>query len=395
MHAPALAIALLTATAAPFEAPPAQEGGEVVVELVVDDAQGRPITDLAPGDLVVAQDGARQDLRSFRFLAEKNAYELRYHPDTGRPGAVTVRVRRPGAVPRGPEGAGLRPRWVPPVAAYEKPLRAALEVASPPADFEYDVDVMRFEEREGTLHHTVLAEIPLRAVTIEPRAAGARAHLAFLLRVKAADGTVVHEGAIDQPVDLEPVAGSDLGVRRFVWSADVHLRPGSYVAEIAAMDRLASRIAVRRLPVAVDAWPAGLRLGSVVFLLASGGAMAGSGHADDPLRMDDATLVPMLRPTLVEGREGRSSVLLTVFPDRRLAAPVTVTLELHRDGQLRATSAVPLPAPDRASRIRTPLALRFSAMRPGSYLVKFVARQGAERAEASTTVEVTAAPRLP
>lgn len=385
---------LCVAAAGLGQTPGAAEQGEVVVEMVAEDARGRRVTDLRLEEVVLAQDGARQAVRVFRFVADKSWYELRYVPDTGRPGAVAVRVARNGIRLRGPEGPQLKVRWAPPMPDFEKPLRAALEAATPASGFEFDIDVLRFETRGDALHHTVVAEVPFDQVTLQPAAGGVEARLAFFARVKAADGSTAYEGSLDQPLEVGPVSGSELGVRRFVWSADTHLRPGNYVVQVAAADRLSSKTAVRTVPLLVEPWPPGLRVGSLVFLFGVGGIMAGQPHADDPLRLQDAHLVPMLRPTLVAGSGGPSSLLLVAYPDARSREPVTGWIELHRDGQQRARTAAPLPPPDAEGRIRTALGVKFSAMQPGAYVVKFVVQQGNARAETSTDVVVIPIPRV-
>lgn len=372
----------------------AAEQGEVVVVMVAEDGKGHRIADLRPQEVVLEQDGARQAVRELRFVAEKGWYELRYAPVSGQPGAVTVRVARNGVHLRGPDGPQLNVRWVPPVSDFEKPLRAALDAASAPAGLDFGAEVLRFEARDGTLHHTVLAEVPFGAVTLRPNGSGAEARLAFFLRVKAADGSIVQEGGLDQPLDLGAVAGSELDVRRFIWSSHAHLRPGQYVVEVAVADPLAAKTAVRRMPLVVEPWAPGLRVGSLVFLFGAGGVMAGQSDADDPLRLEDAALVPMLRPTLVAGSEGPSSLLLVAYPDRQSSEPLNAWIELHRDGQLRAKTPVPLPSADAEGRVRTAVGVKFAAMHPGTYVVKFVAQQGAARAESSTDVVVTPPPRV-
>lgn len=287
-----LACVGLYAAAGLQAAAPLAEQGEVVVEMVVEDARGRPIADLRSEEVVVAQDGTRQVVQAFRFVPEKGWYELRYAPDTGRPGAVAVRVARGGARLRGPDGPQLKVRWVPPVPEFERPLRAALDAADPPAAFDFAVGVLRYEARGDTLHHTVLAEVPFGEVMLARKDSGAEARLAFFMRVKAADGTTVHDGGLEQVIELGPVAGGlELGVRRFVWPAHAHLRPGRYVVEVAAADRLGSKTAVRKMPVVVAPWAPGLRVGSLVFLFGVGGVMAGEAHTDDPLRLDRKSVV--------------------------------------------------------------------------------------------------------
>src|SRR5258706_5999258 len=126
---------------------PQQAQGIVLVELVVEDSRGGAITDLKPAEVVVFQDEVRQTILSLDYRAQYRDYELRYVPPSGRVGAVSIRVLRTGSRLRGPDGPQVRPRWVPPIQAFELPLREALDAPEPPTDFSYDVAVLRFEAR--------------------------------------------------------------------------------------------------------------------------------------------------------------------------------------------------------------------------------------------------------
>jgi hypothetical protein len=371
--------------------PPADRG-EVVVEMVVEDAGARPIPDLKVEEVVLTQDGARQAISAFRYLPDKGMYEVRYASGTGRRGSVAVKVARAGSRLRGPDGPQLKVRWVPPVPEFEKGLRAALDAASPPADFDFAVEVLRYEARGDTLHHTVLVEIPLGNLAMLPMGSGSEARLAFFMRVKAADGSTVQEGGFEPVVRVLP-APADRAVRRIVWPASAHLRPGRYVAELAVADRLASRTAVRKMPLVVEPWTQGLRVGSVV-LFTVGGVMTREAHADDPLRLQDTSLVPLLRPALLAESDRPAPLLLVAYADRRSREPVTGWIELHREGQLRARTALSFPPPDAEGRVSTAMDVKLTAMGPGTYDVKFVAQQGKARAETTTTIAVTTAPTV-
>ena len=382
-----LACVALSVAAAGVAEPPADRG-EVVVEMVVEDAGARPIADLKVEEVVLTQDGARQAITAFRYLADKGMYEVRYVPGPGRRGSVAVKVARAGSRLRGPDGPQLKVRWVPPVPEFEKELRAALEAPAAPADFDFAVEVLRYEARGDALHHTVLVEIPLGTLTMLPKGSGSEARLALFMRVKAADGSTVQEGGLE-PVVHVGQAPADRALRRIVWPASAHLKPGRYVAELAVADRLGSKTAVRKLPLVVEPWPPGLRVGSVV-LFTVGGVVTREAHSDDPLRLQDTSLAPLLHPALVAESDHPAPLLLVAFADRRSREPVTGWIELHREGQLRAKTALRFPLPDAEGRVSTSMDVKLTAMPPGTYDVKFVAQQGNARAETTTTIAVTA-----
>src|SRR5258708_24747549 len=164
------------------------------------------------------------------------------------------------------------------------------------------------------MHYSFVAEIPLKDVAIEKTGDEVQAHLSFLLRVKTEAGRTVHEKSLEQPIEFSAGSAFSAVVMRFVWSSHLNLRPGHYVVEIAVMDQRASRRGVHRFPLSVDPWSEELRLSSLSFLLGRDGLMAGEGE-DNPFRLDDSALVPMLHPS-VTGSEGSLSLLAMLYPDR-------------------------------------------------------------------------------
>ena len=384
----AAAALLVSWQAAAVPAPAASPAGEVLVELVAEDELGRPMKDLRPAELVVQQDGVNQAVGSLTFVAERACYELRYRPASGRVGAVAIGVNRHGVRLRGLDGPQVKPRWIAPLQPFERELLSSLDTP-PAAALPLDWAVLRFETRDDTLHHAFVAEIPLAGVALTPAGTGVRAHLTFLLRVKRDDGRTVHQGSLDQPIDVGPVSVASVSVRRFVWSSHVHLGPGKYAAELAVKDVNGAKVGVQRMPLDVAPVAGGLRLSSLTVLLGAEGGMAGPDE-DNPLRQPEAELLPMLRPRWIAGSGGALSVLAFVYPDAGNKEPVGATIELHRDGQLRTRAVVPLAAPGPDGRIRYLGGLKFGGLQPGSYVLKLVAQQGAARAEESAVLEVSA-----
>lgn len=367
--------------------------GEIALEMIVEDLQGRPVADIQRQEVLVTQDDVRQELATFAYRADKGWYELRYVPSTGRVGAVAVGVNRRNTRLRGVDGPALKPRLVAAVAPFEVPLRAALDAAEAPTALPFELGLLRFETRDDTLHHTLVAEVPVGALKVAPSAEGVRAHLSFLLRVQAEDGRIVHEGSLDQPVEIGARINDAGDPRKLVWTSHVHLRPGRYQASVAAMDRLSDRITVRRTDVAVEPWEPGVRVGDLAFLLGMG-ELLGASDPDNPLTGSGAEMIPSLRPRWVVGTDGPIPALLVVYPDPASADPLTTAIELHREG--RPTVRVPLSLAAEAPgvAIRQVARLRFGGMQLGTYTVKLVAEQGGRRAERSASLEVVPMPKM-
>jgi hypothetical protein len=391
----AAAALLALAQAGPAAPAPAAAPGEVVLEIVVEDLQGRPVPDIQKKEVLLTQDDVKQEPTVLAYRADKGWYELRYVPSTGRVGAVAVGVNRRNTRLRGVDGPALKPRFVAPVAPFEVPLRAALDAAEPPpAALPFELGVLRFETRDDTLHHTLVAEVPLGAIKVEPLAQGARGHLSFLLRVQAEDGRIVHEGGLDQPVELDAAARGAGDPRRLIWTSHLHLRPGRYRAAVAAMDRLSTALTVRSVDIAVEPWePGGVRVGDLTFLLGIG-QLLGANDPDNPLTGSGAEMIATLHPRWVAGSEGAIPALLVVYPDPASTAPLTTAIELHREG--RPTVRVPLSLTPEGPGVpvRQIARLRFGRMQLGTYTVKLVAEQGGRRAERSASLEVVPAPTM-
>lgn len=382
-----LAVAASGAASAQAPASSPSIAGEVALELVVEDAHGQTVTDLQPRELVLAQDDVRQEIKSLAYRPEKGWYEIRYVPGSGRAGAVSVGVNRSGTRLRGVDGPVVKPRFIPAVAAFEVPLRAALDATDAPASVPFEMGLLRFETRDDTLHHTLVAEVPVSHLKLEQAGPAARAHLSFLLRVQAEDGRVVHEGSLDQPVELDSGAREGGDPRRLVWTSHVHLRPGRYQAAVVVMDRLSAALTVRRLEVPVEPWGPGVRVGDLTFLLGVG-EMLGANDPDNPLTGSGAEMIPTLRPRWVVGSEGAIPALLVVYPDPTVPAPPQAFIELHRDGQPTVRVPLPLASPGPGVAIRQVANLRFGRMKLGTHVVKLVVEQGGRRVERSASIEV-------
>ena len=175
----------------------------VAFELVVEDAKGNPVTDLKPEEVEVVQDATRQSARTFQAGPRPGHYELSYAPLSGKAGGVTVRVTRRGAVARGPDGPGLKPRLIPALSPLEAELTGVLEARAGAGDLACDVAVLRFEPVASGVRHAVAVEIPLSELRFERIPAGGLGRLQVLARVRAAaDPQVRQHVTLDQALEV-------------------------------------------------------------------------------------------------------------------------------------------------------------------------------------------------
>jgi hypothetical protein len=113
----------------------------VAFELLVLDAQGRPVTDVRLEEIEVVQDATRQKIGTFRTGSRPGLYEITYAPLSGRPGGVTARVTRRGTVVRGPDGPVLKPRILAALSPLEAELTRHLAAKAAASDLRCDVAV--------------------------------------------------------------------------------------------------------------------------------------------------------------------------------------------------------------------------------------------------------------
>jgi hypothetical protein len=82
----------------------------VAAAMTVEDRAGRrPVAALKLAEVEIVQDAERQQLTVLRPMATPGQYEVQYVPASGRPGAMRVRVLRPGARVRGLTTQALQP----------------------------------------------------------------------------------------------------------------------------------------------------------------------------------------------------------------------------------------------------------------------------------------------
>jgi hypothetical protein len=107
----------------------------IVVDLVVEDAKGRPISDLKAGEIVVVQDHVQQAISQFTPKGRPGQYQITYAPASGKAGLVTVMLMRLGTRARGVDGPSLKPRVVVPPSTLAVELGRILEMRPDADDF--------------------------------------------------------------------------------------------------------------------------------------------------------------------------------------------------------------------------------------------------------------------
>ena len=365
-----------TASAALFaEAQPsADQSVTVVVELIVQDAAGRPVTDVRLEEIEVVQDAERQRVRTFKALSRPGGYEITYAPASGKPAGVTVRVLRRGTQVRGPEGPFLKPRIVVPLTPLEAELTQVLETRREAADLACHLAVLRFESGPKGVHHTVAVEVPLAELQWSLVQGRPRGRLQILARVKGPEEHDAQRLSFDRP--LEVASEGEASIQRLVWTGNFHLPSARYTLDVIVRDPASQRATTRT--VSFDAPPArgGLGMSSVTLLQPMGAVSLREEVSDDPLVFDGTPLMPTLNLVLPVGAPAHARFFVTLYPDPESNEAVSLRLEVYRRGAPVGGVDIPLPAADAKGEIRYAGAVPTQTFQDAPYALRLVARQG-------------------
>jgi hypothetical protein len=389
-HAGPLTFVALAALAAGAAA----EAVRVRIEFIVEDAQGRPVTDLKPTEVVVHQGDDREEIESFERGSAPGHYALTYVPGSGQPGAMMLRLLRPGTMARGPDGPAVKVQVLRPLGPVDGPLLAALDAPDAPRALDHDSSVLRFEEQADGLHHTFVVELPLGSVKMDVIDGHVRAHVGLMARIRTADGKEVQRFSLDYPVEVPESERALPPRQRVVWTSHVHLRPGHYVLESAAEDLLSARTGVGRLPFEVAALSPGLRMSSVSVLQAAETLSKEQGGIDNPLEYMGHQLVPAHRPQYVAGGLGELRFFVVLYPETSSKEPVELSLELYRGGTLVGRGPVKIPEGEPGRAIPYLGSFRLQTFAVGAYELRLQARQGGMRADETAAFEMVLPPRF-
>jgi thiol-disulfide isomerase/thioredoxin len=353
----------------------------VFLDIVVSDAKGRPITDLAEGEIVVSQEGAHQAVATFTAKAP-GRYELSYAPISGKPAAVSVRLLRAGTRVTGPNGGALTPRVVVPASPLEQELTRILEARPEADDFLAQASAFRFEPASVGQHYTLAVEIPFSSLTPSAQGGQQLARAQLLVRLKDEAGAVVQRSSMERA--LSAASPALFLAQRLVWTTQVRLKPGRYVLEALARDAGTDRAAARHVPFTVPPTStAGLGISSVALLQPAGNLIVRdrAKEADDPFMLQGEPLMPTLGLRTPAAAGVKVEFFAIVYPDRTSTEPVTLRLDLVRDGNIVGSAPVALPAADERGEIRYAGAMPIRTLHPAEYRLRLHAQQGSSTTE--------------
>jgi hypothetical protein len=281
---------------------------------------------------------------------------------------------------RGPEGPSLKPRLIWPVPPLEAELLKVLEARSDGDDLDCAAAVMRFHSTAEGVVHVFAVELPLIQLRNQAAAAPTR-RIQILARVRSEDGRLTRRLTLDRDVDLYS------GIR-LVWTSGLPLPTGRYAADILVREPASDLVSVRRL--AFDAPPAatGLHLSSLVFLDPTTLVLHTQGQ-DDPFFQQGRSVMPALRLVLRAGAEAFAQFFAMVFPDPNDPSPVTLSVEVRRDGLSIGEVPLALPRREPSGEYRLFGALSTKTFLAKPYVLRLFARQGQATVSEQALLQIT------
>ena len=271
--------------------------------------------------------------------------------------------------------------------SFEADAMAALNAEPRPQAFPVRTAAFRFWQSGAGSQTSVVIAVPGTSLTSTRVDGGApldKVHLGLLALVKAADGHVVEKFSLDGPYEMPHDEFVKVRAHDLVFSHPVHLPPGRYTIQAAALDLEGKRTGTDEIVVESAPQAAGIGLSSIV-LTDRVEAADRNADAADPLIFDGKRVLPQLGSVLDD--TVKPLVYFVVYPDSSNAAKPTVQVQFFNAGKLLAEQSADLPAADASGAI--PMFIS-AATRPGDCELKITVRQGGDSATGSARYRVAA-----
>jgi VWFA-related protein len=274
-------------------------------------------------------------------------YELSYSPTkTETDGSfrkIEVKVTRPGVAVFARNGYYALPllngRQIYP---FEMATMKAINARPLLKQFDFYASALQFRPAPDRTQLAFVFEAPSRGLSITKDKEWAKVHVCVTGLIKNDQGQVIEKISKDIPFQV-PVSKTDElqhGVVSF--TAPLMLPPGRYTLETAAVDRESMKASVRRSMLVVGQG-SGFSM-SDVSVVRRVDAIQGPPNASDPLQARGGKVVPELSDSIPREAGGQVQFYAVGYPPAPVDAPIEVSIELWRDGQLvlqTPASAVP------------------------------------------------------
>ena len=109
---------------------------------------------------------------------------------------------------------------------------------------------------------------------------------------------------------------------------------------------------------------------------------------EEPFELRGGRVTPSLAAAIPGGKGSQLSLFFVIHPDPNIAEKPEAIVEYLLDGQPVGRGAVAVSAPDARGRIACVMSSSAENMKPGTYEVHAVVKQGTTAAEERTTVTI-------
>jgi VWFA-related protein len=267
---------------------------------------------------------------------------------------------------------------------------AALNAPQQPHIFDFQSAVYQFRPTAAGVEQDLAFELPASAFAAKPVPGQNRHRLrvSLVALVKDSTGQVVDKFSRDVPIEVPDESLERMRKSTIPFTHPIHLPPGHYTLETAAVDQEATRASVSKLEFETPA-PKELGLSSVV-LAQQVQTVDGQIDAADPFEFPSGShatrVIPELAGTL--SAQAQPLAYFVTYPDKANPEKPKIEVESLADGNVIATRTIDLPPAGPSGAI--PLVIRAPA-HSGDCELRVTAVQGNSRsATESLTYTISA-----
>lgn len=317
-------------------------------------------------------------------------YEIGYTPPPGASDghfrSIAVKLARQGLTVHSRSGYFALPDTdAAPLMPYELPMLSALAADPPPHPFDYSVAAFRFDQSPKGVQHTLLIEVPMDRVTFQENRRTRTYALRFsaMAVIKDHTGRVVQRFSESYPLEGPMERAPALKRGRIRFKRQFWLPPGRYTLWTIARDQAAEQSSVKSLPLDVPEPSDGIRISELSVIRSVDQAGEAADLVEDPFRTGGMRVAPNLELPVSKAANTQISAYVTIYPGAGAGVP-GLAFEFIRDGKVIGRSAVQLPEPDEAGRIKYVASFPTEIFAPGEYGLRAVATKGAASASSQT-----------
>jgi VWFA-related protein len=276
-------------------------------------------------------------------------YELSYSPtNTSSDGSfrkITVKVSRPGVTVFARSGYYALPmlngRQIYP---FEMATMKAINTKPQLRQFEFHDAAFQFRPGPARDQLAFVFEAPARNLSITTDKNWSTVHVSVTALIKNEQGQIVDKISKDIPYQVPSSKIAELQRGVVTFTAPFLLPPGRYTIETAAVDRESMKASVRRSSLVVGQ-AVGFAMSDVA-VIRRVDAIPESPTSPDPLETRGAKVTPELLDVISPEANGQVKFYAVAYPPSPIDAPVEVSLEIWRDGQVVVRTPASEVAPD-------------------------------------------------